>query len=89
MAASREADQPDAFVYHDDDGDVFAFCAHCVTIIGRGHRYEGAAWSGAVRHLWSTHSLRRSWIDESDPRYRSAVQMALPIVLAHNTSRPA
>lgn len=89
MAVRRETEQPDAFVYLDDAGNRIVLCAHCTVARTMATADAGYAFHNAQQHLWSTHSLRRTWIDYSDPRYRDMVNVALPLVLAHNTSRPA
>ena len=87
MKRKREAEQPDAHVYRRDDGRVSWFCAECVTAHETPDIDLGAAFRHAQSHLWSNHSRRRVWIDYSSPGYARAVQQALPLVIAHNTTR--
>lgn len=83
--ATRE--QPDAFVYQLETGALARLCRHCTTTRTFEHRDQGAVFREAQLHLWSSHSQRRVWIDFSDPRHRDMVNIALPIVLASNTTR--
>lgn len=83
----RAKEQPDAFVYDDDAGTLVRLCRHCMRATEVASHSEAAAFREAQAHLWSVHSLRRVWVDYSDPRYAALVQMALPIVIGHNTTR--
>jgi hypothetical protein len=83
----RVPDQPDAFVYADEAGTLVRLCRHCMTGSALPAHSTGTAFREAQMHLWSSHSKRFVWIDYSDPRQAAMVQLALPIVLAHNTTR--
>lgn len=85
--APRTKDEPDAFVYVDETGGVVYLCRHCVKLIPTTMPNVGQAFVNAQLHLWAQHSRRYVWIDRSDPAHTRAVQQALPIVLAHNTTR--
>jgi hypothetical protein len=85
--SKRPVDQPDAFVYRQEGGQLIRLCRHCVKATEIASNDEGVAYREAQLHLWSSHSKRFVWVDSSDPRHAAAVQMALPIVLAHNTTR--
>ena len=83
----RAQEQADAYVYAADQGGCAAFCVACARVLGDPTETYSAAYERATWHLWSTHSLRRVWVDRSDPRHASMVNVALPLVIAHNTTR--
>ena len=83
----REKPQPDAFVFYNELGELVRLCRHCVRASVLAAHSEGTAFREAQLHLWSSHSKRFVWVDYSDPRHAAAVQLALPIVLAHHTTR--
>lgn len=87
MKPKRERDQPDAFIYRDDAGKLQRFCRHCTRTTPTEYDSDGPAFREAQMHLWTSHSRRFVWVDFSDPRYASMVQTALPIIIAHNTTR--
>lgn len=89
MKRRRERDTPDAYVYRDEHGAAMFACALCLHSEAPHSRDTFTAWRHAAQHLWSVHSRRRVWIDYSSPAQAAAVQTALPIVLAHNTTRHA
>lgn len=89
MTQTQGPDQPDAVVYMSEEGDRMVLCVHCLRARAMPTTDLGYAFDNARQHLWSSHAIRRTWVEHSDSRYREMVNMALPIVLVHNTTRHA
>lgn len=87
MAVVQGPDQPDAVVYRVEAGARMVLCVHCLTAREMPTDDLGYAFDNARNHLWSTHGIRRTWVEHNDARYREMVNRALPIVLVHNTTR--
>jgi len=83
----KPTDEPDLAVYRVDGGRFAYLCRHCAAARAYDCADEASAVRHAQLHAWSVHSLRRVWIAWDDPRHARAVQIALPIVIAHNTTR--
>lgn len=83
----RKTHTPDAYVFANDDGHPTYLCLLCSTLEAREDLSMFGAWYKAAQHLRYIHNIRRAWIDYNNPAVRSAIQLALPVVIAHNTSR--
>lgn len=85
MGRTKEPeDQPDAVLMTNDDNRWEVFCVLCPrTLHGSTPLRSEARWV-ASEHLEFSHGLKRVWIDSFRPGYRNIVQMALPLIVAHD-----
>lgn len=87
MPKRPPADKPDAFVFVDAEDGPHYLCALCDIPTAYACDTLASATVAALDHLRWKHSLRRSFVERTDPRHAAMVQLAIPFVVALNTTR--
>jgi hypothetical protein len=80
---------PDGHVYKEIGGGWNWFCAACVDASIHPARNRDSAHALLTLHLWSVHCWRRVYITQESPARDGGIQIALPLVIAHDSTRHA
>lgn len=84
-----EATQPDAIVYLTEAGERNALCVLCLDCRTMPTGNVHYATLSARRHLRTQHGKHHARVDVIDREWSAAVDAALDIVIANNTTRHA
>lgn len=76
---------PDGIVWKADNGELCRACAHCDSIVQHANKSESYVYRSLQVHLWTSHRIRRVWIDWFDYSTNAATQLAIPFVLEAQT----
>jgi hypothetical protein len=89
MTRKRVNDTPDAVLSSDTGQAWIVFCTLCTRALGGPPLQRADALYRAHEHLEHSHGLLRVFVFTERPGYRRAVDVALPLVVAHDLTLPA
>jgi len=78
---------PDGHIYRGEGGQWCYVCAACLGASERPVASRDGARSLLTTHLWSVHCWRRVYISTERPEIAGGTQMALPLLVGHDSTR--